>query len=136
MDSNMEIPVLGTIVVAIGMAVEDFCRIQCSVRVLWPVCVQDLVIICEIQVRPVEGEGRWEQAELTWGVGFHGLWPPSSETSLAAAYPWPPAEALGLGIRQVSGSSAAVCVCWACLPSMRRTGSGRAGSHVRRRLQG
>lgn len=46
---------------------------------------------------PVEGEGRWEQAELridagkygelTSKVGFPGLWPPSSETSLEVDYP-------------------------------------------------
>lgn len=61
--SNVELPVLGATVVMIETAVEDTSRIQRSVFYGLPVSKASLLYV-KSQVEPVEGEGRWEQAEL------------------------------------------------------------------------
>lgn len=59
----MELPVLGATVVTIETAVEDMSRAQHSVFYGLPVS-KALLLYVESQIEPVEGEGRWEQAEL------------------------------------------------------------------------
>ena len=61
--SNVELPALGTAVAMIEMAVEDMSRTQCSVFYGLPVS-KSLLLYLKSHVGPLEGEGRWEQAEL------------------------------------------------------------------------
>lgn len=61
--SNVELPALGAAVAMIEMAVEDVSRTQCSVFYGLPVS-KALLLYLKSHVGPLEGEGRWEQAEL------------------------------------------------------------------------
>lgn len=69
--SSVELPALGATVVPIEMAVEDMSRTQCSVFYGLPVS-KALLLYVKSHMGPLEGEGRWEQTELSMEP-IHGL---------------------------------------------------------------